>query len=59
VAPNTDLMDALYIGVDMQRNRSFTDWHAYDKVVLQDYRNLGGVGEPAWRKQNDNAPTAG
>ncbi len=42
----TDLMDALYIGVDMQRNRSFTDWHAYDKVVLQDYRDLGGVGEP-------------
>jgi len=47
----TDLMDALYIGVDMQRNRSFTDWHAYDKTVLQDYLNLGGVGEPAWRRQ--------
>jgi hypothetical protein len=45
----TDLMDALYIGVDMQRNRSFTDWHAYDKVVLRDYHDLGGVGEPDWR----------
>ena len=47
----TDLMDALYIGVDMQRNRGFTDWHAYDKAVLQDYLDLGGVGEPDWRKQ--------
>ena len=47
----TDLMHALYIGVDMQRNRHFTDWHAHDKVVLQDYLNLGGVGEPDWRKQ--------
>lgn len=47
----TDLMDALYIGVDMQRNRGFTDWHEYDKVVLQNYRDLGGVGEPEWRKQ--------
>ena len=47
----TDLMYALYIGVDMQRNRSFTDWHAYDKVVLQNYHDLGGVGEPDWRKQ--------
>ena len=47
----TDLMDALYIGVDMQRNRSFTYWHAYDKTVLQDYRDLGGAGEPDWRRQ--------
>ncbi len=43
----TDLMDTLYIAVDMQRNRSFTDWHAYDKTVLQQYLDLGGVGEPA------------
>ena len=47
----TDLMDALYIGVDMQRNRSFTDWHAYDKAVLQDYLDLGGIGEPVWQEQ--------
>ncbi|MDA1276834.1 MAG: hypothetical protein O2960_22685 [Verrucomicrobia bacterium] len=46
----TDLMDALYIGVDMQRNRSFSDWHDYDKIVLQDYLDLGGIGEPAWRQ---------
>ncbi len=43
----TDLMDELYIGVDLQRNRDFADWHAHDKTVLQDYHNLGGVGEPA------------
>lgn len=46
----TDLMDALYIGVDMQRNRSFSEWHDYDKIVLQDYLDLGGIGEPAWRQ---------
>jgi hypothetical protein len=42
----TDLMDALYIGVDMQRNRHFTNWHEHDKAVLQDYLDLGGKGEP-------------
>ncbi len=47
----TDLMDTLYIGVDMQRNRGFTDWHAYDKTVLQQYLDLGGVGEPAGQEQ--------
>jgi hypothetical protein len=47
----TDLMDALYLGVDMQRNRGFTDWYEYDKVVLQNYLDLGGVGEPDWRAQ--------
>ncbi|MCX6855735.1 MAG: hypothetical protein NTV80_12620 [Verrucomicrobia bacterium] len=45
----TDTMDALYIGVDMQRNRSFPDWHAYDKTVLQHFHDLGGMGEPDWR----------
>ncbi len=42
----TDLMGSLHIGVDMQRNRSFPDWHAYDKDVLKDFTKLGGVGEP-------------
>ena len=45
----TDNMDALYIGVDMQRNQSFPDWHAYDETVLQHYHDLGGIGEPDWR----------
>jgi len=46
----TALMDSLYIGVDLQRNRDFTDWHAYDRTVLQDYLDLGGVEEPDWVK---------
>ncbi|TWU30676.1 hypothetical protein [Novipirellula artificiosorum] len=45
----TDIMDALYIGVDLQRNRSFPDWHAYDEVVLQQYYDLGGIQEPDWQ----------
>ncbi len=28
-----------------------TDGHAYDRAVLQDCLDLGGVGEPDWRKQ--------
>ena len=47
----TDLMDGLYIGVDLQRNRNFSSWHDYDPVVLQDYRDLGGEAEPVWRTQ--------
>jgi hypothetical protein len=35
----------------MQRNRGFTDWHAYDKAVLQHYLDLGGVGEPVWQER--------
>ena len=35
-------MDEMYIGVDLQRNEDFSNWHAYDNVVLQDYLNLGG-----------------
>ena len=42
-------MDARYIGVDMQRTRSFPDWHAYDKAVLQHNNDLGGTDEPDWR----------
>jgi len=35
-------MDEMYIPVDLQRNQSFSDWHVYDKDVIQDYINLGG-----------------
>ena len=42
----TDLMDVLHTGADMQRNRDFPDWHANDEAVLQDYRDLGGIGRP-------------
>ena len=30
----------MYIGVDLQRNKAFSDWHVYDDVVLQDYLDL-------------------
>jgi hypothetical protein len=46
----SDLMDLLYIGVEMQRNRSITNWYEYDKVVLQDYHDLGGAGDPVWQE---------
>jgi hypothetical protein len=47
----TDLMDALYSGADMQRNRHFSNWHDHDQTVLQDYLDLGGVGDPARRNR--------
>ena len=45
----SELMNELHIGTEMQRNRGFANWHAYDADVLQDYHSLGGVGEPKWR----------
>lgn len=42
----TNIMDKLYIGVDLQRNNSFKDWHTNDSNALLDYINLGGTGEP-------------
>jgi len=38
----TNIMDELYEGVDLQRNNSFSDWHANDANALLDYSNLGG-----------------
>lgn len=42
----TDIMDELFIGVDLQRNRGFSHWHVNDQAALLDFTNLGGVGEP-------------
>lgn len=42
----TNLMDKLYIAVDLQRNLDFSSWHDHDKDALQDYNDLGGEGEP-------------
>lgn len=42
----TNLMDELYKAVDLQRNLDFSSWHDHDKDALQDYLDLGGVGEP-------------
>ncbi len=43
----TTIMSGLYRGVDLQRNRSFPDWHAYDDKALEDVTRLGGGGNPA------------
>jgi hypothetical protein len=37
-----DIMDANYIGVDMQRNYHFKSWHQLDPEVLRDLTDLGG-----------------
>jgi len=42
----TNIMDELFIGVELQRNLDFTDWHEHDKDALQDFLDLGGEGEP-------------
>jgi hypothetical protein len=41
----TTMMDELFIGVDLQRNFDFTDWHSHDKNALQDYLDLGGESD--------------
>jgi len=43
----TASMDEMYIGVDLQRNQEFANWHVYDDEVLSDYRSLGGNGTPS------------
>jgi hypothetical protein len=47
----SDLMHELHIGVNLQRNRDFEDWHANDKDVLKAFHDLGGEGEPDWKSQ--------
>lgn len=42
----TTAMDALYIGVDLQRNLDFKTWHEHDMDALKDYQDLGGEGLP-------------
>lgn len=37
-----DLMDARYIGVDLQRNHHFKSWHQLTPEVLRDLTALGG-----------------
>ncbi len=38
----TTIMDGLYKGAAMQRNRDFTNWHVNDAGALKDYTDLGG-----------------
>lgn len=39
-------MDAMYTGMDMQRVKNLTDWHAHEQFVLKEYTDLGGIGIP-------------
>ena len=42
----SNLMDAMYTGMRMQRTENFPDWHVHDPSVLKDYTDLGGKGIP-------------
>jgi hypothetical protein len=46
----TTIMSGLYRGVDLQRNKDFPDWHAYDDAALKDFSGLGGRGKPGLPK---------
>ena len=43
----SNLMDAMYTGMTMQRSDDLPDWHAHDKSVLKEYTDLGGKGIPS------------
>jgi len=43
----SNLMDAMYTGMKMQRTEDLPDWHFHDKSVLKEYTDLGGVGIPS------------
>lgn len=42
----SNLMDAMFTGMDMQRSEDLPHWHVHDKSVLKEYTDLGGVGIP-------------
>jgi hypothetical protein len=43
----SELMDAMFTGMKMQRTQDLPDWHAHDKSVLKEYSDLGGTGIPS------------
>jgi hypothetical protein len=43
----SNLMDAMFTGMKMQRSNDLPDWHFHDKSVLKEFTDLGGVGIPA------------
>ena len=43
----SNLMDAMFTGMKMQRTTDLPDWHAHDKSVLKEYTDLGGAGIPS------------
>jgi len=48
----TNRMDELFVGVDLQRNLDFINWHVHDKDALNDYLKSGGNGEPNCSDKN-------
>ncbi len=46
----SNLMDAMYTGMKMQRTEDLPDWHVHDQSVLKEYTDLGGVGTPSCEK---------
>jgi hypothetical protein len=47
----SNLMDAMYTGMKMQRTEDISDWHAHDKSVLKEYADLGGTGIPSCEEE--------
>jgi hypothetical protein len=43
----SNLMDAMFTGMKMQRTEDLPNWHAHDKSVLKEYTDLGGTGIPS------------
>jgi hypothetical protein len=48
----SNLMDAMYTGMVMQRTEEIPDWHVHDESVLKEYTALGGVGIPSCREKS-------
>ena len=46
----SNLMDAMYTGMTMQRTAEILNWHAHDKSVLKEYADLGGSGIPSYEE---------
>jgi hypothetical protein len=42
----SNLMDAMFTGMKMQRTQDLPNWHTHDKSVLKEYTDLGGTGAP-------------
>ena len=39
---DTNIMDEMFIGVNMLRSKSFKNWHVHDAAVTKEYSDLGG-----------------
>ncbi len=52
----SNLMDTMYHGMIMARTADLPDWHFYDKSVLKEYTDLGGVGNPPCDEVNFKHP---